>query len=74
MWLVTHAGPLMSTCLVPSVLTRVSLWSSFGMRDNVACRIACIAAPGKHASYANPAIAVTGRSVIITAINIKPAM
>ena len=31
-----------------------------------------IAAPGKRASYANPAIAVTGRSVIITAINTKP--
>jgi hypothetical protein len=31
-----------------------------------------IAAPGRKAAYANPGIAVTGRSVVITAINTKP--
>jgi hypothetical protein len=30
-----------------------------------------VASAGKHASYANPAISVTGKSVIITAINTK---
>jgi hypothetical protein len=31
-----------------------------------------VAAAGKHAAYANPAVQVTGTSVIITAINTKP--
>jgi len=31
-----------------------------------------VASAGKHAAYANPAISVTGKSVIITAINTKP--
>jgi hypothetical protein len=31
-----------------------------------------VASAGKHAVYANPAISVTGKSVVITAINTKP--
>jgi hypothetical protein len=31
-----------------------------------------VASAGKHAAYANPAISITGKSVIITAINTKP--
>lgn len=44
-------------------------WQQFGLTS---WNPETVATAGKHAAYANPAISVTGKSVIITAINTKP--